>query len=139
MSHTVTATATDQAGTTATCTFQATRSGALTFDGFYSPIGTEGTDCNKVFKNSEKTRLGQVIPIKFKTFCNGVNYSAASPTYAIERCIDHKIVKEGTFTFVANEWHGQFDTGEQGITTGVYVVHVVLQDGSTRQIALKLK
>ena len=135
----VTATVTDQAGNTTNQTFTATRTEALVFEGFFSPVGTEGTGCTKVFKNSELTRLGQVIPIKFRTYCNGVNYSATVPSYMIERCSDHKIVKTGSFVFVSTEWHGQFDTGEQGITTGVYVIHVLLQDGSTRQVAVKLK
>ena len=116
------------------------------FDGFYSPIGAEGTDCSKVFKASEKTRLGQVIPIKFKTFCNGVSYSSPVPTYEIYKCRNNQnpplaplLVKSGPFTFVANEWHGQFDTGEQGISAGKYIILVKLQDGSTRQIAVELK
>lgn len=140
---TVTATATDAAGNTATDTFTVTRNGILTFDGFYSPVGTEGTDCSKVFKTSELTKLGQVIPIKFKTFCNSVNYSAVAPTYFIEKCttaLPHPIVvPAGTFTFVSSEWHGQFDTGAQGITSGKYVIHVLLQDGTTKQIAVQLK
>ena len=139
---TVTATATDGAGATTNVTFTVTRNGILTFDGFYSPVGTEGTDCSKVFKTSELTKLGQNIPIKFKTFCNGVNYSAVPPTYFIEKCtstLPHPIVKTGTFTLVSSEWHGQFDTGAQGITAGKYVIHVVLQDGTTKQIAVQLK
>ncbi|HEU0049202.1 MAG TPA: hypothetical protein VFQ43_16545, partial [Nitrososphaera sp.] len=65
----VTATAAGADGSIlATCTFTATRSG-LTFDGFYAPLSTAGTDCNKNFKKSELTSLGQVIPIKFKTLC----------------------------------------------------------------------
>src|SRR5438477_7648390 len=132
----VTATATDAAGSTTNVTFTVTRNGIVTFDGFYSPVGTEGTDCSKVFKPSEKTKLGQVIPIKFKTFCNGVSNSSPVPTYEIYKCRNNQIpplspllVKSGSFTFVANEWHGQFDTGEQGITAGKYIILVKLQDG----------
>jgi len=138
----VTVTATDQAGNTATCpNFLASRTSNTVFDGFFSPIGTEGTGCDKVFKNSEKTRLGQVIPIKFKTFCNGVSLSSPVPTYFIETCPPGPVpIVTGSFVFVSNEWHGQFDTGAQpGITPGQYVIHVVLQDGSTRQIAVFLK
>jgi HYR domain-containing protein len=136
----VTATAMDGSTNIATCTFTATRQEGLVFDGFYSPLqGLEGTDCTKVFKNSELTRIGQNIPIKFRTFCNGVNYSATAPTYEIERCSDNMIVKTNTFDFVSSAWHGQFDTGEQGITVGQYVIHVKLQDGTTRKVAVKLK
>jgi hypothetical protein len=137
----VTVTAYDQAGNTNQCSFTATREGSLLFDGFYSPLqGLEGTDCTKVFKNSELIRVGQIVPIKFKTFCNQVTYSATVPTYEIERCSDHQIIKTGSFVLVSTEWHGQFDTGEQGIAAGeVYVIHVRLQDGSTRQVAVKTK
>ena len=138
----VTATASvpgDPGSVLATCTFTATRN-ALVFDGFYAPLNTEGTDCSKNFKNSELTRLGQVIPIKFKTLCGGISFGGGTPpTYEIESCIDQSIVKRGTFTFVSNECHAQFNTGEQGVTTGKYVIHVKLQDGNTKKVAVQLK
>jgi hypothetical protein len=138
----VTVTATDEVGTTNQCTFTATRQNALQFDGFYSPLqGRVGTDCSTVFKKSELTSLGQVVPIKFKTLCNGINYSATVPTYEIVRCSDNVIIKTNTFEFVSNEWHGQFDTGEQGIGIGVgqYVIRVKLQDGTIKTVAVKTK
>src|SRR5262245_2681834 len=138
----VTVTATDEVGTTNQCTFTATRQSVLTISGFDPPLqGREGTDCTKVFKKSELTSLGQVIPIKFKTFCNGINYSGAVPTYEVERCSDHAIVKTGSFIFVSQEWHAQFDSGEQGIgvTVGQYVIRVILPDGSTQTAAVKFK
>jgi hypothetical protein len=130
----------DENSVLATCTFTATRN-ALVFDGFYSPLNYQTPGfCSYTFKPNQISQKGQKIPIKFKTLCGGTSVAGTPPTYKITGCdIPSFVTQTGTFEFVANEWHGQFDTTQLGVVTGVYVIEVILQDGTSKKIAVKLK
>jgi len=107
------------------------------FDGFYSPLGGTGGSCGNPLKT---IKLGSKIPIKFKTFCNGENYGGGTPPhFLIEKC-GGGFTADGECQFVANAWHGNFDTSQVGVGPGDYTITVTLQDGITqRSVVVRLK
>lgn len=130
----VTATVTDTAGNTATCTFLATRQ-SLKFHGFFSPINCSGGSCSNPVYSANK---GSVIPVKFKTTCNGSTYSSGQPpTFRVVKCVTGQTIHLGKVKLVSNEWHGNWDTS--GLHKGNYILIVTLQDGTERSVAIKLK
>ncbi len=138
---TVTATAADEAGNVATCTFTATRP-SLTFDGFYSPIsGTSnlGDTCSPVLRT---INLGSNIPVKFKTLCNGVSVTTGPhPSLTIAECTAKDVpLGGGDFQIVANEWHFNWDTTNPTYKKNkVYILTATLQDGTKKEAIVKLK
>jgi hypothetical protein len=119
---------------TATCTFMATRQ-ALKFQGFFSPINCSGGSCSSPVYSAER---GKVIPIKFKTTCNGSTYSSGQPpTFRVVKCATGQTVSAGQVKLVANEWHGNWDT--TGFAKGNYILIVTLQDGTEKSVSIKLK
>jgi hypothetical protein len=133
---TVMVTATDQAGESAQCSFVAIRN-ALSFDGFFSPIGGLGGSCTKPLRT---INLGSVVPVKFDTSCLGQNFLGGQPTITITKCSSSNPPVTGPFQIVANEWHFNWDTsnlGSQG--KGVYHLVATLQDGNQPEVYVQLK
>src|SRR5262249_23798450 len=67
----VTVTATDANGTTATCTFNVTRS--MAFSGFANPVNAispDNADCNSPVAYTAKSS-SKTFPLKFQTLCGG--------------------------------------------------------------------
>ena len=139
----VTATATDSVGNTNSCTFTATRQG-LAFNGFYPPInGTDGT-CPAPLRTINK---GSIIPVKFDVTCNGLPYGLGTPTLTIQQysspqqgCNPVGIPFTGDFQYSASVWHINWDTsGVNFPKNTVYKLIATLQDGTTREVFVKLK
>jgi hypothetical protein len=130
---TVTATVTDTLGNTAQCTFIATRHG-LGFTGFDSPIDGTGGSCDAPLRTINK---GSKIPVKFTISCDGSPTFSGQPTLSIRKCPSGQIVGGGNFQIVANEWHFNWDT--TGLNAGTYRLIATLQDGSTKEVFVKIK
>jgi hypothetical protein len=128
----VIATATDESGNSAQCTFTATRQ--LGFKGFYPPIGGLGGSCGQSLLTVNR---GSIVPVKFDTFCAGSPFVTGQPTLAITKCPNATPFLTGNFQMVANEWHFNWDTS--GLPKGDYLLVATLQDGSTPQIVVTLK
>jgi len=133
----VTATATDQAGNTATHQFTVKRP-YLEFCGFYPPIDGTGGTCAEPLK---RIKAGSRVPIKFDTTICGVPYPmAAPPTVTITKLdpatcevisipVDHKY-----FQWVANRWHFNWRTLDTD--KGLYRIEADLGDGGENPYAI---
>lgn len=130
---TVTATATDEVGNTAQCSFTATRS-VLGFDGFYAPINGTGGSCNSPIRS---INLGSNIPVKFSTTCDGSTFLGGSPTFSIRKCPSLETIGGGSFQSVSDIWHFNWDT--TGLSKGTYQLTATLQDGSSQTAYVRLK
>ena len=113
--------------------FTATRQ-ALTFSGFFSPIGGTGGSCTTPFVTVNR---GSNIPVKFEDFCQGVPFGAGTPTLSILQCPSGTVVNGGNFQMVQNVWHFNWDT--TGLSRGAYQLIVTLQDGTTETVFVGVK
>ena len=129
----ISATATDEDGNTVSCTFNATRN-ALKFYGFASPIGCTGGSCSYPKRSFN---VGSDIPIKFELKCGYDIFRSGTPTLKIKKCGSTTPAVTGNFTMVSDVWHFNWKT--TGLAKGVYEVIATLQDGTTRNVFIKLK
>lgn len=135
----VTATAVDEQGNTATCTFTATRE-SLKFTGFASPIGGTGGSCSAPLTTLAR---GPVVPVKFTAqFCPGPIATTRAPVMTVRRCVPTAsgvVVSSGIFrrTTLPNEWYYNWNTA--GLTTGVYQLVATMQDGTVKEAFVRVQ
>lgn len=151
---TVTCTATDAAGNTASKTFTVTRA-ALGFTGFLSPIGGEvakgtgGTfaDPLRAFK------LGSTIPVKFTSSCSGSPTATGLHTLQAAKysnSVDSDPVIDATPTDAATagnqfrltdaasgEWH--FNLNTKPLSVGTWKLTATLSDGTVHEAWVTIK
>jgi hypothetical protein len=130
----VTLTAHDEAGNTNQCTFTATRT-LLSFDGFFAPISGFGGSCTNALRNINK---GSVVPVKFQVTCNGVHFDAGTPTLTIQSCATGQILFTGDFHETSSVFNVGWDTTGPDFPIGVYRLIATLQDGTTREVYVRL-
>jgi hypothetical protein len=106
----------------------------ITFDGFFAPINGTGGTCQSPLRTAN---TGNNLPVKFKVSCNGSPIVSGHPTIELRQCSGGDYIGAGDFAIVANEWHFNWDTS--GRSKGVYELIVTLQDGSTRNVFVRLK
>jgi hypothetical protein len=137
----VTATATDQSGNTVSCGFNVVI-GGLGFQGFYSPIGGVGGGCSAQQPPFATANLGSVVPIKFDIFCGNTLITGGTPPFVtIQQYVNCKSsgpVLSGPAVY-QNNWHFNWDTSMNNITKGIYKVNVLMPDGSSQFVFVKLK
>lgn len=130
---TVTVTATDSTGTTAQCTFTATRN-SFTFCGFEEPLRcSNGGSCDSPART---LNAGCVLPIEFKTKCGNLPYTTGTPTLVITKCPSQPVLT-GNFRLDGSEWEYNWNTRNAG--KGTFKIDVTLQDGSHQIVYVKLK
>ena len=134
---------TDGHGNTSTATQTVIVTG-LTFQGFYPPIGTVDNVCitpQTVDLGPPTIRQqGSVLPIKFDMMC-GSSYVTGGqpPIIQIQLWTNCSPVGQPTTLSAVyqNDWHYNWDT--RTWAKGVYKITVILPDGTTRFVFVKLK
>jgi hypothetical protein len=125
----------DGNGNTSTAN-QTVNMGGLTFTGFYSPIGTVSNLCTApVIVNQ-----GSVLPIKFDTLCGSTPVTTGTaPIVKIQLWTNCQFVSEpiSVAAVYQNNWHYNWDTTPWA--KGIYKIIVVLPDGSSRNVFVRLK
>lgn len=109
----------------------------LSFSGFYAPISGTGGSCAIPLRNIKQ---GSNIPIKFDMLC-GTSYVTAGtpPIVKIQAWSDCAFVSEpvSVNAVYQNDWHYNWDT--TGWAKGVYKVIVVLPDGTSQSVFVRLR
>jgi hypothetical protein len=83
-------------------------------------------------------KCGNTVPVKFKLLCNGESLvSGPRPQIWITSCSTGKVIKDGDFHAVGQEWHFNWYTGK--LKSGVYRLRVLLPDGTEKFAYVKLK
>ena len=138
VTNTVTVTATDTNGCTATCQFKVYRQ-PISFDGFFAPIAgadATGGSCDAPLRTF---KLGNVVPVKFKMSCDGLPVTSGVPTIAIENCPSTRAFSyQGPFQLVNDEWHFNIDSSVIS-AAGTYRITARLPDGSQHSVVLQYK
>jgi len=125
----------DGNGNTSTATQNVVVAG-LTFKGFYSPIGTVSNLCTAPVVINQ----GSVSPIKFDLFCGTTPITAGTPPIVkIQLWTGCAFVSEpiSINAVYQNDWHFNWDT--TGWAKAVYRVLVILPDGTTRYVFVRIK
>jgi hypothetical protein len=154
---TVTCTATDSSGNTASCTFTVTRSSACSysFNGFLPPIdGADAATGGTCAVPVRTFKLGSTIPVKFILTCGGTPVSTGIHTLAATKCsgsVDSTNVVVAVATDAATtgnqfritdastgQWHFNLDT-KAGFSSGTWKLTATLADGSTHYVYVGLK
>ena len=109
----------------------------FTFAGFYSPISGTGGACSLPLRNIKQ---GSNIPLKFDMLC-GTSYvtTGQPPVVKIQLWSECAFVSEpvSVNAVYQNDWHYNWDT--TGWAKGVYKVIVVLPDGSSQHVFIRLR
>lgn len=133
--NTITWTFNDGNGNTSTATQRVIVTG-LTFKGFYSPIGTVNNACTSALN----VKQGSVVPLKFDSMC-GTSYitTGQPPVVKIQLWTGCAFVSEPVSVNATyqNDWHYNWDTS--GWARGTYKVIVILPDGTTNHVFIRLK
>jgi hypothetical protein len=133
----VTWTFNDGNGNTTTATQNVTL-GGLTFKGFYAPIGGAGGTCDQPVVTANK---GSVVPIKFDISCGSTLITSGTPPRVKIQAYSNNCVAGASLADVnavyQNDWHFNWDT--TGWAKGTYKVLVVMPDGSSQFVFVKLK
>jgi hypothetical protein len=126
----------DGNGNTSTANQTVIVGGGLTFQGFYSPIGTVSNLCaSPVIVNQ-----GSVLPIKFDMLCGSTPITAGpAPIVKIQLWTGCAFVSEpiSVDAVYQNNWHFNWDT--TGWAKGIYKVVVILPDGTSQYVFVRLK
>ncbi len=131
---TVTATATDGQGNTASCSFTALRE-RLTFSGFKAPINGTGGSCAAPLRTLTR---GGIIPVLFSaTMCPTPILTTIPPTISIKRCSTGAACGSGNFRRSGSDWSYNWNTAS--MTAGVYELTATMQDRTTRVVYLNLQ
>ncbi len=150
-STTVTATATDSSGNSATCTFTVTRA-PLGFTGFLPPIdgadATGGSYANPV----RAFKLNSTIPVKFTAACDGapvlsgvnrlqaIKYSdETNPADPIDATPQDAATTGNQFVLKDGEWHFNLDTKATAMSMGRWLLVATLSDGSQHSVWIQIK
>jgi hypothetical protein len=144
---TVTVMATDSNGSTATCTFNATRQ--VAFSGFQNPVNavspasaspTTNPNCCTNLVAYNATSKSQNIALKFTTQCGGVFFPGTSPPFVkVFSCaLGQYIGAESGFATkdTSNIWHFNIDLTT--IALGKYIADVQLQDNSHQYLVFQV-
>jgi hypothetical protein len=133
----VTWTFNDGNGNTTTAT-QNVILGGLTFKGFYPPIGGTGGTCDQPVVTANK---GSVVPIKFDISCGSTPIISGTPPRVKIQAYSNNCVAGANLVDVnavyQNDWHFNWDTS--AVKQGTYKVVVVLPDGTSQFVFVKLK
>jgi hypothetical protein len=108
----------------------------LAFKGFYSPISTVSNLCTAPVVVNQ----GSVLPIKFDMLCGTTPITAGTaPIVKIQLWTGCQFVSEpiSVAAVYNNDWHYNWDTSAWA--KGIYKVIVVLPDGTSRYVFVKLK
>jgi len=109
----------------------------LSFAGFYSPIAGANGSCTQPVQN---IKAGSVEPIKFDIQCGSTVITGGTPPVvliqAYSNCTPGANLVNVNATY-QNNWHYNWDTS--GWAKGIYKVIVVLPDGTSRFVFLKLQ
>jgi hypothetical protein len=110
----------------------------LTFAGFYSPInGTNGT-CAAPLRTINQ---GSIVPIKFDIRCGSTLVTGGLPPVVKIQAYSSNCTPGSEVISVnaeyQNDWHYNWDT--TGWAKGVYRVIVILPDGTSRDVFVKVK
>ncbi len=108
----------------------------LTFKGFYSPIGLVNNLCTTPVQVNQ----GSVVPIKFDMLCGTTSITTGTaPIVKIQLWTGCAFVNEpiSTSAVYQNDWHYNWDTSRW--SKGVYKVIVILPDGTTQYVFVRLK
>ena len=148
---TVTCTATDRAGNTASTTFTVTRQ-ALGFNGFLSPIGGADATGGSFSTPLRTFKFGSTIPVKFTAGCDGaailtgvhrlqaVKYSnstvAGTPIVVTAQ---DAVTTGNQFRLVNGAWQFNLDTKGSGMSTGIWRLVATLSDGSEHSCWIRSK
>lgn len=111
---------------------------SLTFTGFYAPIsGVNGTCASPV----RTINQGSVNPIKFDIKCGSTVVTGGKPPVVKIQAYANNCTPGAELVSVnaeyQNDWHYNWDTS--GWAKGVYRVVVVLPDGTSRFVFVRLK
>jgi len=110
----------------------------LSFVGFYAPIsGTNGT-CAAPLRTINQ---GSIIPVKFDTKCGSTLITGGTPPVVKIQAYSNTCAPGTELVSVnavyQNNWHYNWDTS--GWAKGVYRVVVILPDGTSQYVFVKLK
>jgi hypothetical protein len=108
----------------------------LAFKGFYSPISTVSNLCTAPVVVNQ----GSVLPIKFDMLCGTTPITAGTaPIVKIQLWTGCQFVSEpiSVAAVYNNDWHYNWDTSAWA--KGIYKVIVILPDGTSRNVFVKLK
>jgi hypothetical protein len=134
---TVTATATDQGGNSASCTFAVTRQ--PTFIGFDAPVSGTGGTCDAPLRTFNRRSK---IPLTFTLDCGGSPVTTGKPTVSIQQCAGGNYTGSGDFQLVGNDWVYEWDTrgasNTSALREGVYCLIATLPDGRQHEVFLQL-
>jgi hypothetical protein len=125
----------DGNGNTSTATQNVVMAG-LTFKGFYSPVGTVSNLCTAPVQANQ----GSVLPLKFDMLCGTTTITAGTaPIVKIQLWTGCQFVSEPVSVAAVynNDWHYNWDTSAWA--KGIYKVIVILPDGTSRYVFVKLK
>ncbi|MFN0130546.1 MAG: HYR domain-containing protein [Verrucomicrobiales bacterium] len=148
---TVTCTATDGSGNTASSTFTVTRQ-PLGFTGFLAPLG--GSDGSGGSSDSplRTFKSGSTIPVKFTATCDGapvltgvhrlqvVKFSSSTLAGTpIDASPQDAATTGNAFRLADGVWHFNLDTKGTGVTTGIWEVRCTMSDGSRHSCWIQVK
>ena len=111
---------------------------AMSFLGFYAPIaGTKGT-CESPLRTVNQ---GSIVPLKFDIKCGSTLVTSGQPPVVKIQAYSNNCTPGSELVSVnavyQNDWHYNWDTS--GWAKGVYRVIVVLPDGTSRFVFVRLK
>jgi hypothetical protein len=108
------------------------------FAGFYSPIAGTNGSCAAPLRS---INAGSNIPIKFDIYCGSTPVTSGTAPQVFIQAYSNKCAEGATlvntFATYQNVWHYNWDT--TGWAKGVYKVVVLLPDGTTRYVFVKLQ
>ncbi|HTL17138.1 MAG TPA: PxKF domain-containing protein [Patescibacteria group bacterium] len=109
----------------------------FSFLGFYAPINGTGGTCKLPLQT---INAGSVIPIKFDMLCGSTYITTGTPPVVkIQSWVNCAEVNEpvSVNAVYQNDWHFNWDT--TGWAKGIYKVIVILPDGTSQFVFVKLK
>jgi len=150
-SSTVTSTARDNSGNTATCTFTVTRA-ALGFTGFLSPIGGADASGGSFASPLRAFKLKSTIPVKFTSACSASAVLSGTHTLQVIKYSDATTAGDpidaspqdaattgDQFRITGGEWRFNLDTQATGMSVGIWQLVATLSDGSQHRAWIQIK
>jgi hypothetical protein len=110
----------------------------ITFTGFYAPISGVGGTCASPLRTINQ---GSINPIKFDLFCGSTKITGGTPPVVQIQAYSNNCTPGAQLVSVnavfQNDWHFNWDT--TGWAKGVYRVHVILPDGTSQNVFVRIK
>ncbi len=148
---TVTSTARDNGGNTATCSFTVTRA-PLGFTGFLSPIGGADASGGSFASPLRAFKSKSTIPVKFTSACGGAAVLSGIHTLQVIKYADATTAGDpidatpqdsattgDEFRLTGSEWHFNLDTKATGMSVGIWQLLATLSDGSQHHAWIQIK